>query len=223
MAEPSIELDAQDEMGAAPTYDIPFINAGVVDPTKTLRFGGADSADGAITNVQRPASGNIWAPDLWDDDSDGADAQLTDENNTPDAATPPYMTFELTSDAVSFASKPRITIYDDSGRTEAEEVCVGTTNHTSPLVKGRIQTANTQPSQWWGEASSAALHTLETAGAVEPPGNNALCGDTNYLQCSTVDINGTPHYFTIALSTPDDVTPGVDSIDCIVSVRYTYT
>jgi hypothetical protein len=223
MAEPAIELDAQDEKSAAPTYDIAFINAGTVDGTKTLRFGGSDSVDGNITNVQRPASGDKWAEDLWDDDNDGADSQLLDENVTPDAATQAYMTFKLSSDAVLFASKPRITIYDDATRTEAEEVCVGTTNHTSPLVKGRIQTNQNQPAQYWGEASSAALHAKEVAGAVEPPGNNALCGDTNYLQCSTTDINGTPQYFMVALSTPDDITPGVDSIDCVLSIRYTYT
>jgi hypothetical protein len=223
LAEPALELDAQDEKTSSPTYDLPIINGGVVDTTITLRFGGPESADGSIKNVQRPDSGNKWAEDFWLDDSDGTDTQLTDENTDPDAATQPYMTFKLTSDAVSFASKPRITIYDDSGRTETEEVCVGTTNHTSPLVKGRIQTANTQPSQYWGEASSAALHGVENAGAVEPPGNNGLCGETNYLQCNSVDINTTPHYFSLALSVPDDITPGINSIDCLLAIRYTYT
>lgn len=222
MAEPSLELDGHDEKTAAPTYDIPFINGGTVDATKTLRFAGADSVDGTLTNFQRPASGNAWADDLWDDDSDGADAQLSDENTTPDAATQPYLLFKLTSDAVAFASKPRVTIYDDTGHTEAEEVCVGTVGHTSPFVKGIIGTASVQPAQWWGEASSAALHTLETGGGVES-GNNALCGDTNYLQASAVDINGTPQYFSIAMSIPDDAAVGVDVINAVLTIRYTYT
>ena len=223
MAEPAIELDVQDEMASSPTYDINIITGGTVDTDKVLRWGAPDSADGAITNVTLPTSGNKWAEELWLEDLSTTDLELLNATYDPDAGTQAYMTFKITSNAVSFATAPRITVYDSSSHTEAEEVCVGTTAHTSPFIKGRIATSSAQPAQWWGEASSAALHALETGGGVTPAGNNALCGDTNYLECGTTDINGTPQYFMLALSIPDDATTGVDSIDCVFSIRYTYT
>jgi len=229
MAEPSIELDAS--LSSAPTtYDQAIINGGTVDTTKVIRWGDADSVDTDITNVTLPSSGDAWAPELWLEDTDGTDVLLVDSDEQPDAATPKAMTFKLSSDAVSFATAPRISAWDSNAHTTtAEEVFAGTTNHTSPLLKARGQTLSDAPAQWWGEASDAALHTLDASGAIvcgNATGNEenaVLEGDTNYLYASAVDINGTPQYFALALSVPDDATTGVDAIDIVLSIRYTYT
>ena len=229
MAEPSIELDAA--LSSAPTtYDQAIINAGVVDTTKVLRWGDPDSADATITNVTLPSSGNAFAPELWLEDTDGPDVLLCDSDEQPEAGTQRAMIFKLTSDAVSFATAPRITAYDDNTHAGAtEEVFVGTTNHTSPFLKARGQTVTGAPPTNWGEASEAALHTLDTTGAItcgDATGNEenaVLEGNTNYLVSSAVDINATPQYFSLALSVPDDATTGVDAIDIVLSIRYTYT
>ena len=225
-----MELDGA--LSSAPTtYDIPFINANTVDGTKTIRWGDGDSADGAITNVTLPASGNAWAPELWDDDSDGSDGLICDSDEQPDAGTQRAMMFKLTSNAVSYATAPRITVFDDNTHTDTEEFIDGTTNHSSPFIKARGQTVSTAPPQYWGEASDAALHTLDGGGGgAVTCGNNtgneencALDGMNDYLVCSTTDINGTPQYFSLAASIPDDATTGVDAVDGVLTIRYTYT
>lgn len=229
MTEPSMELDAS--LSSAPTtYDQAIINANTVDTTKVLRWGNTDSSDGDITNVTLPSSGNKWGEELWLEDTDGTDVLVCDSDEQPDAGTQRAMMFKLTSDAVSYATAPRITAYDSSGsRTATEEVFAGTTNHTSPFLKARGQTVTTAPPQYWGEASDATLHAKDTTGAVTcgnatgTEENAVLEADTNYLVCSAVDINGTPQYFSLALSVPDDATPGVDAIDIVLSIRYTYT
>ena len=228
MTEPSMELDAS--LSSAPTvYDKAIIDGNTVDTDIVIRWGDGDSADGAITNVTLPSSGNAWAPELWLEDLSTADFLLVDTDEQPDAGTPKGMTFKLTSDAVSYATAPRITAYDDSGRGVTDEVFVGSTNHTSPFLKARGQTVDSVPPQYWGEASDAALHILDTTGAIvcgDATGNQenaVLEGDVNYLYASAVDINGTPQYFSLALSVPDDAITGVDAINIILSIRYTYT
>ena len=229
MAEPSMELDAS-LASAETTYDQAIINGNVVDTNKVLRWGDPDSVSNAITNVTLPSSGNAWAPELWLEDTVGADVLLVDTDDHPEQATPRAMTFKLTSDAVAYATAPRITAYDSAAsRTATEEVFAGTTNHTSPFLKARGQTVTTAPPQYWGEASEAALHALDATGPVTC-GNNTgneenavLEADTNYLVCSTTDINSTPQYFNLELSVPDDATTGIDAIDIVLSIRYTYT
>jgi hypothetical protein len=229
MTEPSMELDAS--LSSAPTtYDQAIINANTVDTTKVIRWGDEDSADGAITNVTLPTSGNKWAPELWLEDTDGVDVLVCDSDEEPDAAVQREMMFKLTSDAVAYATAPRITAYDSNAHAStAEEVFTGTTNHTSPFLKARGQTVTTAPPQYWGEAGDSTLHAKDTTGAItcgDATGNQenaVLEGDTNYLVASATNINTTPQYFSLALSVPDDATPGVDAIDIVLSVRYTYT
>jgi len=230
MAEPLMELDAS--LSSAPTtYDQPIINANVVDTDKVLRWGDGDSVDGTITNVTLPSSGDQWAPELWLEDLSTADVLLVDTDEHPEQATPRAMTFKLTSNAVSYATAPRITAYDSAAsRTATEEVFAGTVgNGNDPLLKARGQTVTTSPPQYWGEANDQALHDLDGTGAVtcgDASGNQenaVLEADTNYLVCSTTDINGTPQYFNLELSVPDDATTGVDAIDIVLSIRYTYT
>lgn len=230
MTEPSMELDAS--LSSAPTtYDQPIINGNVVDTDKVIRWGDGDSADGAITNVTLPSSGDEWAPELWLEDLSTADVLLCDSDEQPDAGTPRAMIFKLTSDAVAYATAPRITAWDDNTHAGVtEEVFTGSTGHTSPFLKARGQTVTTAPSAaHWNEATEQALHDKDATGAVTC-GNNTgieenavLEGDTNYLVCSTTDINGTPQYFSLALSVPDDATTGVDAINIVLTIRYTYT
>lgn len=225
-----MELDAS--LTATPTtYDQPIINGNVVDTDKVIRWGDGDSADGAITNVTLPSSGNAWGPELWLEDLSTADGLICDSDEQPDAATPRAMMFQLSSNAVSYATAPRITAYDSASRTTTEELFAGTVGNSNiPLLKARGQTVNTAPSgQYWNEASDAALHAKDATGAVTC-GNNTgneenavLEGDTNYLVASDVDINTNPQFFSLALSVPDDATTGVDAIDVILSIRYTYT
>jgi len=230
MAEPSMELDAS-ATDADTTYDIPIINANTVDTDKVIRWGDADSADGAITNVTLPSSGNAWAPELWIEDLSTTDELIQDSDEDPDAVTQRAMMFQLSSDAVSYATAPRITAWDSNAHsTNTEEIFAGTAGNSNvPLIKARGQIANTAPARWWGEANDATLHALDGSGAIvcgDATGNeeNAnLEGDTNYLYCSDVDINGTPQFFSLALSIPDDATTGVDAIDCVLTIRYTYT
>lgn len=229
MAEPSMELNAS--LSSTPTtYNQAIITANVVDTDKVIRWGDGDSADGAITNVTLPSSGNVWGPELWLEDLGAPDVLLVDTDEQPDAVAPKAMTFELSSNAVSYATAPRISAWDNNSHTTtAEEVFAGSTGHTSPFLKARGQTVNTVPAQYWGEASDAALHALDTTSAIvcgNATGNEenaVLEGDINYLYTSTVDINTTPQYFALALSVPDDATTGVDAIDIVLSIRYTYT
>lgn len=226
LAEPSIELDTHDEHTSSPTYDIAVINAGVVDTDKVIRHGAPDSADGAITPVQIPASGNKWADEQWLEDLGATDVQLMDTTETPDAATQCYPLFKFTSDAVSFASAPILTAYDSAAdrATPDEECLVGTAGHSSSFVKIVGNTTGSQPAQWWGAASSALLHSEETGGSKTIPNFQGLNGDVAYLTCSTTDINGTPQYFSYGLSLPDDVVGlGTDAIDIVASIKYTYT
>jgi len=230
MAEPLMELDAS-KTATPTTYDVAIINANTVDTTKVLRWGDPDSVDGTITNVTLPSSGNIWAPELWIEDTDGPDELCCDSDEQPDAATQRAMQFYLSSNAVSYATAPRITAYDSgASRTATEEVFTGTTGNSNvPLLKARGQTLTTAPPQWWGEASDAALHAKDTTGAVvcgNALGNEenaVLEADVNYLYASNVDINANPQYFSLALSVPDDATTGVNAIDIVLSIRYTYT
>jgi hypothetical protein len=230
MAEPSMELNAS--LSSAPTtYDQAIITANTVDTDKVIRWGDSDSSDGAITNVTLPSSGVIWAPELWLEDLSTTDELLVDDDEQPNAGTPKAMTFELTSNAVSYATAPRISAWDSNAHTTtAEENFAGTTGNSDiPLLKARGQTVNSVPEQWWGEANDAALHALDSTGAItcgNATGNEenaVLEGDTNYLVSSAVDINGTPQYFSLALSVPDDATTGVDAINVVLTIRYTYT
>jgi hypothetical protein len=225
MAEPSIELDAHDEHTSSPTYDIAIINGGTVDTDKVFRFGAPDSADGAITAVQRAASGDKWADEFWLEDLSTADIQLQDTTETPSAATQCYPLFKFTSDAVSFASAPILTCYDDSSHvaTPTEEALTGTAGHTSTFVKAVGNTTGSQPAQYWGAASDALLHSEETAGSQTIPDFQGLNGDVAYLTCSSTDINTNPQYFSLALSVPDDAALGVDVINIVFSIKYTYT
>lgn len=224
-----MELDGA--LSSTPTvYDIPFINNNTVDATKDIRWAGDDSSDGTLTTVQRPPSGNKWADELWDDDNDGADGLICDSDEQPDAGTQRAMMFQLSSNAVSYATAPRVTVYDSSGHLDTEEFIDGSTNHTSPFIKARGQTANTAPPQWWGEANDNALHILDGSGgggvvfgnATGNEENCALDGMNDYLVCSTTDINGTPQFFSLACSLPYDAATGNDVIDGVLTVRYTY-
>ena len=181
--------------------------------------------DGTITAVQRAASGDKWADEFWLEDTDGADEQLQDTTETPDAATQCYPLFKLTSDAVAFASAPILTCYDSAAdrATPDEEALVGSTGHTSSFVKIVGNTTAAQPAQYWGAGASATLHARESAGSVTIPNYQGLNGDVAYLTCSATNINTTPQYFSIALSVPDDATLGVDAIDIVFSIKYTYT
>ena len=225
-----MELNAS--LSSAPTtYDQVIITGNVVDTDKVIRWGDPDSADGAITNVTLPSSGNLWGPELWLEDLSTTDQLLIDTDEQPDAGTPKAMTFELTSNAVAYATAPRISAWDSNAHTTtAEEIFAGTVGNSNvPLLKARGQTVNSAPAQWWGEANDAALHALDTTGAIvcgNAAGNEenaVLEGDINYLYASAVDINGTPQYFTLALSVPDDAATGVDVIDVVLTIRYTYT
>ncbi len=229
MAEPSMELNAS--LSSTPTtYDQAIITANVVDTDKVIRWGDGDSVDGTITNVTLPPSGDIWAPELWLEDLSAPDVLLVDIDEQPNAATPKAMTFELSSNAVAYATAPRISAWDDNSHAATtEEVFAGSTGHSSPFLKARGQTVNSVPAEDWGEASEQALHDLDATGAIVcgnatgAEENAVLEGDTNYLYASAVDINATPQYFALALSVPDDATTGVDAIDIVLSIRYTYT
>lgn len=230
MAEPNMELNAS--LSSAPTtYDQIIITGNAVDTDKVLRWGDGDSVDGTISNVTLPSSGNIWGPELWLEDLSTADVLLVDTDEQPDASPPKAMTFELTSDAVAYATAPRITAYDSAGsRTATEEIFTGTAGNSNiPLLKARGQTVNGAPPQWWGESNDATLHALDTTGAVVcgnatgAEENAVLEADVNYLYASNVDIQANPQYFALALSVPDDATTGVDAIDIVLSIRYTYT
>ena len=230
MANPTLELDAG--LTATPTtYTEQIIEAGALVANHLLRWGDTDSASNAITNVTLPSSGNAWAPELWIEDTGAADVLVCDSDEQPDAVTQRAMMFQLsTSDDVSFATAPRITVFDDNTHVDTEEFIDGTTNHTSPFIKARGQTVNTAPSQWWNEASDAALHTEDT-GAATVCGNNtgteencSLDGMTSYLYTSTTNLySGTEEFFSLAASIPDDATTGVDSVDGVLTIRHTYT
>lgn len=229
MAEPKMGLKGHDEIDSSATYDLVIIDItdGLVQAEVTLRFGGADSVDGTITNVTLPASGDKWAEDFWYEDSGDTDYQMMDENSGPDEVqgSQAFHLFELTSDA-PYASAPVITCYDDSGRTIAEESLDGTAGRPNVSFVKCVgaPTTSAQPLQFWGLGSSQLLHDLETAGSVVlGAAAQGLSGDTAYMTCTTASINTTSQYFSLALSVPDDAATGTDAIDIILSIKYTYT
>lgn len=209
MAEPTIEMDARTT--ASSTYSVAIIDAGVVQGGD-IRWSDTASSSG---NVTLPSSGDKFADYLF-----FGSTEIVGAAQQPDQ-TPATATIRVQTDAVAFDTAPKFTIYDSVSHTEAEEVCVGTTNHTSPLIKGRINIASGAPAIHWGEADEATLHAKEVAGAVTS-GNNGLCGATNYLQATTTNLNTAPEYLWLALSVPDDASTGVDAIDCVFTMEYTY-
>ena len=175
-----------------------------------------------------PSSGDQWAPECWIEDTDGTDVLCCDSDEQP-AGTPRNMMFYLSASA-AYATAPRITAWDSNSHAAVtEEIFTGTTNNGNlPLLKARGQTSNAVPAAaHWNEASEAASHDIDTTGTVGDDSgtteNASLEGDTGYLTCSTASINSTPQYFSLALSIPDDATTGVDAIDCVLTIRYTYT
>lgn len=228
ITEPIMELDTHDEGTGVPTYDLPVIHNNVRVANIELRWGGPLSVSNAITSVQRLASGDKWADELWYEDTGGVDTLIDDSTSDPDKITgsqTQYM-FKLSSDAVSYASAPIITAYDDSGHgaTPANECLVGSAGHTSTFIKIVGSTSVGHPAQWWGEISSANLHALETGnGVILGAAAQGLNGDQAWMDCTSSDINTNPQYFSIAASVPDDATLGANSINIMLSVKYTYT
>lgn len=221
MAEPTIEMDTRAYNASSGTFDVAVVDGGTVQ-SGTLRW----SSSGVDGNVELPSSGNKWTEEFWWDS--GSDTQICESTDTPDAASQPEAMFKIFTDAVSFDTVPTFSIFDSASHTEAEEVCVGSTGHPSPYVKGSIGTGYDPSVQWtteqyWNEASSAALHGLEVAGSENANGNNGLAGATNYLEASSTDLNTNPQYIWLVLSVPDDATTGVDAIDCVFGMSYTYT
>lgn len=223
--EPTIEIDTRAYNASTGVYDVAIINAGVVDGT--LRW----SDDGVSGNITRPSSGNKWAGEFWHDST--ANTQITDSTDTPDAASQPEALFKVfsgvTNPGRNFDTAPKFTIYDSSSHSsEGEQACIGTSNHGSPFVKGSIGTSYNPATQWptqiyWDENTSADMHNLEVSGSQNANGNNALCGATNWLVASTTNIESTPQYIWLALSIPDDATTGIDVIDVVLTMEYTYT
>lgn len=223
MAEPTIEIDTRAYNAGTGVYNVAIIDGGVVQ-SGTLRW----SSSGVDGNVELPSSGDKWAEEFWWDS--GSDTQICDSTDTPDAASQPEALFKVFTDAVSFDTTPQFSIYDSAAHTQAEEVCVGTTGHPSPFIKGSISTGYDPAVHWttpqyWNEASSAALHALETNGVDNANGNNGLGYGTakSYLEASSTDLNTNPQYIWLALSVPDDATTGVDAINGVFGMTYTFT
>ena len=227
MAEPTIEIDTR-AYGASVTgrgsYTVAIVDGGVVQ-TGTLRW----STSGVDGNVELPSSGDKWAEEFWWDST--ADTQICESTDTPSAASQPYAMFVVDTDAVSFDTAPKFTVYDNATHAQpVEEVCVGTTGHPSPFIKGSIGTSYDPTVQWttpqyWDESPESDLHELETNGVDNANGNNGLGYGSaqSYLEASSTDLNTNPQYIWLALSIPDDATTGVGAIDCVFSMTYTYT
>ncbi len=229
MAEPLMELDAHDEKDSVATYDLAIIDNNTVDTDKVLRWGGTDSADGAITAITRAASGANFDHDLWLEDLSTADYQLMDENTGPKeiSGSQCYHLFKLTSNATAYAAAPVITAYDDPAdrATPDEEQLVGTTaTSDTSFIKIVGGTTSAQPAQYWGEASVAALVLLEDAlSVVLGVGAQGLNGDVAYMTCTAADINATPQYFSLAMVNPNDASLGTDVMQVVLSIKYQYT
>jgi hypothetical protein len=224
VAEPTIEIDTRAYNASTGTFDVAIIDGGVVQ-SGTLRW----STSGVDGNVELPSSGDKWAEEFWWDS--GADTQICDSTDTPSAASQPEAMFKVFTDAESFDTAPRFSVYDDSSHDiPVEEVCVGTTGHGSPFIKGSIGTGYDPAAQWtteqyWDESPESVLHDLETNSSQNGNGNNGLGYGSaqSYLESSSTDLNTNPQYIWLALSIPDDATTGVDTIDCVFSMTYTYT
>lgn len=223
MAEPTIEIDTRAYNASTGTFDVAVVDGGAVQGG-TLRW----STSGVDGNVELPSSGDKWAEEFWWDS--GADTQICDSTDTPSAASQPEAMFKVFTDAVSFDTAPQFSVYDSGSHTQAEEVCVGTTGHPSPFIKGSIGTGYDPSVQWtteqyWDESPESDLHGLETNSSENGNGNNGLGYGSamSYLEASSTDLNANPQYIWLALSIPDDATTGVDAIDCVFGMTYTYT
>lgn len=227
MAEPNMELDGHNEKAAVATYDLNIITANVVESAVTLRWGGPDSVDGTITSFQRLPTGDKWVEDFWYEVTAQTDYQMMDENTGPDevSGSQCYHLFKLTADA-AYASAPIITAYDDTshGATPTDQCLAGSAGHGATFIKIVGATTSGQPAQYWGEASAAALQSLETAlGVTLGVAAQGLNGDVAWMDCTTASINSTPQYFSLVSGYPDDGNLGSDVIDIVISVKYTYT
>lgn len=224
MAEPTIEIDTRAYNASTGVYNVAIIDGGVVQ-SGTLRW----SSSGVDGNVELPSSGDKWAEEFWWDS--GSDTQICDSTDTPSAASQPEALFKVFTNAVSFDTTPQFSVYDDAAHDQpVEEVCVGTTGHPSPFIKGSISTGYDPTVHWttpqyWNETLESDLHGLETNGVDNGNGNNGLGYGTaqSYLEASSTDLNTNPQYIWLALSVPDDAATGVDAIDCVFGMTYTYT
>jgi len=210
MTEPSITMTARTT--GSGTFSVALIIAGTVQ-TGDIRWSGTADEDGFITI---PASGNMFADYLY-----FGSTQIADGTQQPDQ-TPSTAMIKVETDNYDFDIAPKFTVYDSTSYTEVEEMCTGTANLQYPLIKGRISTSSAVPAQYWGESTEDDLHEFQTLGAVTS-GNQGLCGATSYLQATTTNLNTTPEYLWIALSIPDDVTSGLDSVDGVITIEYTFT
>lgn len=222
-----MELDGHNEKAGVATYDLNIITANVVEAAVTLRWGGPDSVDGTITSFQRLPSGDKWIEDFWYEVTAQTDYQMMDENTGPDeiSGSQCYHLFTLTSN-VAYASAPIITAYDDTshGATPTDQCLAGSASHAATFIKIVGATTSGQPAQYWGEASAAALQSLETGGSVVlGAAAQGLNGDVAFMTCTTASINSTPQYFSIVAGYPDDGNLGADVINIVISIKYTYT
>ena len=185
-----------------------------VTASMAFYFGGPATTGSALDPVTAPAIGVKVAEQLWGATypgyGSGVQAALYDG------------TVNLNQNVMSifFANNPTttppiLTAWDDTSHsTVIQEMLAGTseTGNTSWL-KAIETTAGAPIAPWCDEATAYA-------GANSP---NALCGDTNYVQCASAAIANERKIFNFVCFVPATAAPGTTGHTPQLTCKYTYT
>jgi hypothetical protein len=206
---------------AAPTITF-YINSGTeeapswteVTASMTFYFGGPGTTAGVLQPVTAPAAGTKIAEELWGalTASYGSGVQCATYDgtvNTNQNVIRIYFADNPTSTA------PILTAWDTTAHSTTNyEMLAGTPGTSlSSWLKAIETTSGTPPAGW-------CTATTKIAGASTC---NALCGDTNYVQCVTSALANTAKLFNLVSYVPSDASSGYTGHTPQLTCKYTYT
>lgn len=198
----------------------------VVEGSDVIKFGGADSADGSITPVTVPASGNAKiADEMWWEDSDGTDYEsdyyeYTTQEGDKTSGTPlssitacDYLQFKVVGTSTSAGS---VTLWDTTGHSStSNEMLTDTTwsNHCWIIMDSTNNGGNVSDRTTGGAVASGYKSQTFGATTYEYKGSTTLSFDGGLTNQSD--------YIIIHAKIPDDASAGAHA--CVLTYTYYYT
>ncbi len=206
---------------AAPTVTF-YINSGTdVTPTWTevtssmaFYFGGPSTTGSSLDAVTAPASSTKVAEQLW-----GANYP-TYGSGTKCATYDGTVNTNQNVLSILFATNPTatapiLTAWDTSAHSTVNyEMLAGTAGTSNTSWLKAIETTSGAPGAAWCTA------TLATGGAASP---NALCGNTNYVQCAGAATANERKIFNFVCFVPSDASAGTTGHTPVLTCKYTFT
>jgi hypothetical protein len=205
----------------APTVTF-YINSGTdgapswtqVTSSMAFYFGGPNTTASSLDAVTAPASGTKVADTLW-----GANYPTYGSGTQCSTYTGAVNTNRNVV-GILFATNPTSTApilqsWDTTSHsTTAYEMLAGTAGTSNTSWLKAYETTTGAPGSNWCTATTA------TAGANNP---NALCGNTNYVQCATAATANETKTFNLVCWVPSDASAGTTGHTPQLTCKYTYT